>query len=334
MSLEQAHGAGGSAGAVPNRYETCFGCGRLRDDGLRIHPGRVSDGLVACVVAPRGRGGRGMGVGGSGPHQWLGPQPIGDMSLVTGRLTGGLLDSEPIDPVGPYIAVGAQTEQPRSQAHLRGGPVHPGRSPGRRCARDVAAGLIGPCAQSPRGEVCFMIRYVVSAAWSPACWQPSCPARRRKPTTSRSLLQQLRESSRARCSRPGCPGVAVAVVHNDQVIYSQGSGAQHEDQRAGQNRHRLSSWPGLQAVLARPSWQRRSATRTRSGPPSDHEVPAPVHPGVNTYVTKNVTVADMYPPPEDSLPGSVGNDLRSLWFRPQSDHRACDTSCCRRSRSP
>ena len=108
VSLEQAHAAqAGFAGAVPNRYETCFGCGRLRDDGLRIHPGRVSDGLVACVWHPRGRV----------AEEWVSAAldctsgwawPIGDMSLVTGRLTGGLLDSEPIDPVGTYIAVGAQ----------------------------------------------------------------------------------------------------------------------------------------------------------------------------------------------------------------------------------
>jgi hypothetical protein len=108
VRLEQAQDAQERfAGAVPNRYETCFGCGRLRDDGLRIHPGAVSEGLVACVWLPRGRV----------AQEWVWAAldctsgwawPIGEVDLVTGRLTGGMLDTEPLDPVGPYIAVGAQ----------------------------------------------------------------------------------------------------------------------------------------------------------------------------------------------------------------------------------
>lgn len=108
VRLEQAQAAQeGFPGAVPNQYETCFGCGRLREDGLRIHPGPVSEGLVASVWHPRGRV----------AEEWVWAAldctsgwawPIGDGNLVTGRLTGGMLESQPIDPVGPYIAVGAQ----------------------------------------------------------------------------------------------------------------------------------------------------------------------------------------------------------------------------------
>jgi hypothetical protein len=117
VRLEQAQAAQERfAGAVPNRYETCFGCGRLRDDGLHIHPGAVSEGLVACVWQPRGRV----------AQEWVWAAldctsgwawPIGEVDLVTGRLTGGMLDNEPLDPVGPYIAVGAQISS-QGRKHL------------------------------------------------------------------------------------------------------------------------------------------------------------------------------------------------------------------------
>ncbi len=97
----------GFAGAVPNRYETCFGCGRLRSDGLGIHPGPAGKGVVACVWHPRGRV----------AEEWVWTAldcasgwawPIGQADLVTGRLTGGMLVEEQLDPVGPYVVVGAQ----------------------------------------------------------------------------------------------------------------------------------------------------------------------------------------------------------------------------------
>jgi hypothetical protein len=111
VALPQAQAAQQDfAGSVPNRYETCFGCGRLRDDGLGIHPGPVRDGLVACVWHPRGR---------IAP-EWIWTAldcasgwawPIGSRSLVTGRLAGGLLMDPPFDPAGPYVVVGAQLGQ-------------------------------------------------------------------------------------------------------------------------------------------------------------------------------------------------------------------------------
>ncbi len=111
VGLEPAAAAAkGFPGAVPNRYETCFGCGRLRTDGLGIGPGPVGKGLVACVWYPRGRV----------AEEWLWSAldcasgwawPIGEVPLVTGRLSGGLVTDAPLDPADPYVVVAAQLEQ-------------------------------------------------------------------------------------------------------------------------------------------------------------------------------------------------------------------------------
>lgn len=95
---------------ISDEYGTCFSCGWLRDDGLGIRPGRVGEGLVACLWDPRGRV----------AQEWVWSAldcvtgwawPLGQTVLVTGRLSGGLLSDEPLDPAGPYIAVGAQLGQ-------------------------------------------------------------------------------------------------------------------------------------------------------------------------------------------------------------------------------
>jgi hypothetical protein len=111
VSLEAAAAAAkGFPGAVPNPYETCFGCGRLRADGLGIGPGPVGKDLVACVWYPRGRV----------AQEWLWSAldcasgwawGIGEMPLVTGRLRGGLVTDAPLDPADPYVVVAAQLEQ-------------------------------------------------------------------------------------------------------------------------------------------------------------------------------------------------------------------------------
>jgi len=112
VPLPQAEAAsrGYPGQVVPAEYGTCFSCGWLRDDGLRIHPGPVRPGVVACVWHPRGRV----------AEEWVWSAldcvtgwawPLGETLLVTGRLTGGLLVDEPLDPAGPYIAVGAQLQQ-------------------------------------------------------------------------------------------------------------------------------------------------------------------------------------------------------------------------------
>lgn len=108
VPLEEAEEAGRHyPGAVPNRYETCFGCGRLRRDGLRIGPGPVGEGLVACVWRPRGRI----------AQEWVWTAldcatgwawPLDSMPLVTGRLAGGLLGDTPLDPADPYVVVSAR----------------------------------------------------------------------------------------------------------------------------------------------------------------------------------------------------------------------------------
>ncbi len=112
VGLEQAETA---SGAYPGRlatdeYGTCFSCGWLRDDGLGIHPGPVGEGLVACVWHPRGRV----------AEEWVWSAldcvsgwawPLGETLLVTGRLTGGMLVEEALDPAGPYVAVGAQLQR-------------------------------------------------------------------------------------------------------------------------------------------------------------------------------------------------------------------------------
>ena len=111
VPLERALTAShGFQGAVPSVYNSCFSCGWERTDGLRIYPGPVSDGLVACVWEPRGRI----------AEEWIWSAldcvsgwawPMVETPLITGRLTGGILVDQPLDPVGPYVAVGAQLEQ-------------------------------------------------------------------------------------------------------------------------------------------------------------------------------------------------------------------------------
>lgn len=110
IDIERARIAGrGYPGAVPNPYETCFSCGRVRHDGLGIGPGPVSDGLVACVWQPRGRVAK----------EWIWSAldcatgwawPLQETALVTGRLTGGVLTDAPLDPADPYVVVAGQLE--------------------------------------------------------------------------------------------------------------------------------------------------------------------------------------------------------------------------------
>lgn len=111
IDLERARDAGQRyPGRAPNPYETCFGCGRARSDGLHIGPGPVTDGLVACLWRPRGRI----------AQEWVWTAldcatgwawPLDSVRLVTGRLTGGMLDQTPLDPAGPYIVVAAQVQR-------------------------------------------------------------------------------------------------------------------------------------------------------------------------------------------------------------------------------
>ncbi|HQR79071.1 MAG TPA: hypothetical protein PLT68_02505 [Actinomycetota bacterium] len=111
VQLEQARLASQQfQGAVPSVYNSCFSCGWERADGLRVYPGPVADGLVACVWEPRGRI----------AEEWIWSAldcvsgwawPMVEVPLITGRLTGGILVDQPLDPVGPYVAVGAQIEQ-------------------------------------------------------------------------------------------------------------------------------------------------------------------------------------------------------------------------------
>jgi hypothetical protein len=111
VPLDQAEAAGQRyPGRQPNPYEMCFGCGRLRSDGLGIGPGPVRDSLVACVWHPRGR---------IAP-EWVWTAldcatgwawHLDSVRLVTGRLTGGMLDEVPLDPAGPYVVVAAPIRQ-------------------------------------------------------------------------------------------------------------------------------------------------------------------------------------------------------------------------------
>lgn len=111
VPLERARAASRDfAGAVPSVYNSCFSCGWERSDGLRVYPGPVAEGLVACVWEPRGLI----------AEEWIWSAldcvsgwawPMVESPLVTGRLTGGILLDEPLDPVGPYVAVGVQLEQ-------------------------------------------------------------------------------------------------------------------------------------------------------------------------------------------------------------------------------
>lgn len=111
VGLERAREAGRAyPGAETALYNMCYGCGWARDDGLHIGPGPVADGLVACVYEPRGRV----------AEEWIWAAldcasgwawPMHEIPLVTGRLTGGLLVDEPLDPAGPYVVVAAQLEQ-------------------------------------------------------------------------------------------------------------------------------------------------------------------------------------------------------------------------------
>lgn len=101
----------GYRGQGPNRYETCFGCGRLREDGLGVGVGPVTSRVSACVWHPRGRT----------ATEWVWAAldcatgwawPLDEVHLVTGRLQGEIAD-DPAgwDPAGPYVIVAGQIQQ-------------------------------------------------------------------------------------------------------------------------------------------------------------------------------------------------------------------------------
>ena len=163
-----------------------------------------------------------------------------------------------------------------------------------------------------------MIRYAVSAGLVAVRVASVRPAHRRKPTPHwrSSELPGIVESA---MQQTGVPGVAVAVVHNDQVIYSQGFGcaARRPTSRSPPTVFQF----GLQfRCSARPLSQRRSATSDSKWTGPDHEVLPKFTFIEHRNATKNVTVADMHCT-EASSSGSVGNDP-SLRVRLQGDHQA------------
>lgn len=112
--------------------------------------------------------------------------------------------------------------------------------------------------------------------------------------------------------RTGIPGLAVAVVHDDQVIYSRGFGVRSTKTNA--------------PVTTGTVFQLASVSKSLGGTVVAAAVGKkklkwadpitkflPDYTLSNRYVTRNVTVADMYSH-RSGLPGNVGNDLESFGF--------------------
>ena len=113
-------------------------------------------------------------------------------------------------------------------------------------------------------------------------------------------------------ARTGVPGVAVAVVHNDQVIYSQGFGV-----RSTATNDPVSTDTVFQlASVSKPLGATVVAAAVGKKMLRWEDPIRKFLPGFEVsgkYVTRNVTVADMYSH-RSGLPGSVGNDLEAYGF--------------------
>ena len=157
-----------------------------------------------------------------------------------------------------------------------------------------------------------MIRYAVSAGLV-AGMLAAVPSGAQAETDNFALaVQQLPGIVESAMQQTGVPGVAVAVVHNDQVIYSQGFGV-----RSTKTNEPVTT----DTVFQLASVSKPLGATVVAAAVGDKDLKwtdpitkfLPKFTLANTYVTKNVTVADMYSH-RSGLPGSVGNDLELYGF--------------------
>lgn len=112
--------------------------------------------------------------------------------------------------------------------------------------------------------------------------------------------------------RTGVPGIAVAVVHNDQVVYSQGFGVRSVtsgDPVTPETVFQLAS-------VSKPLGAAVVAATVGKGTLKWQDPVRKFLPGFqlsDKYVTRNATVADMYSH-RSGLPGVVGNELESYGY--------------------
>lgn len=158
-----------------------------------------------------------------------------------------------------------------------------------------------------------MISRIVVSTGLVAGLMASVPSGAQAETDNFALaVQQLPGIVDNAMQRTGVPGVAVAVVHNDQVIYSQGFGV-----RSAKDSEPVTTDTVFQ--LASVSKPIGASVVAASVGDKDLKWTDPITKFLptfelsNGYVTRNVTVADMYSH-RSGLPGSVGNDLEGFGF--------------------
>ncbi len=157
-----------------------------------------------------------------------------------------------------------------------------------------------------------MIRVVVSAGLVAGLMAAIPSGAQAQPDNYALAVQQLPGIVENAMQRTGVPGVAVAVVHNDQVIFSQGFGV-----RSTKTNEPVST----DTVFQLASVSKPLGATVVAAAVSDKDLKwtdpitkfLPKFTLSNKYVTGNVTVADMYSH-RSGLPGSVGNDLELFGF--------------------
>lgn len=108
------------------------------------------------------------------------------------------------------------------------------------------------------------------------------------------------------------PGVAVAVVHDDQVVYTQGYGVRE----AGTDTPVDAETVFQLASLSKPIGSTVVAGLVGDGTVAWDEPMVEIKPDFelsNAYVTENATLADLYSH-RSGLPGFAGNDLETMGF--------------------
>jgi CubicO group peptidase (beta-lactamase class C family) len=154
----------------------------------------------------------------------------------------------------------------------------------------------------------FVARGVVAA--------PPAPARSREAAEAlavRRAVAALPADVRAILARTGVPGVAVAVVHDDRVLYAAGFGVRDVEAGGAVGPDTVFQI----ASISKPVSATVVAASLGRGALQSWETPVAPHlPGfalADAWVSEHVTVADLFAH-RSGLPGGFGNDLEALGF--------------------